>query len=75
MERGFDAADADIRWPGKGEIAVVVGSRGIADIHKVTKAVVERLKRSGYSPFIVPGMGSHGGATAEGQREVWKASA
>ena len=43
---------------------MVVGSRGIADIHKVTKAVVERLKRSGYW------LGSHGGATAEGQREV-----
>jgi hypothetical protein len=70
VEEGFHAANADIRWPERGEIAVVVGSRGIADIHQVAKVVVDHLKRRGYAPFIVPGMGSHGGATAEGQRQI-----
>ena len=55
----------------KGErIALTAGSRGIRDKPRVLKAIVERLKDLGASPFIVPCMGSHGGATAEGQTEV-----
>ena len=54
----------------QGRIAVAVGSRGIHAIDRITLAVVEELKRLGASPFIVPSMGSHGGATAEGQRKV-----
>lgn len=56
--------------PAGAEIAVAVGSRGIADIDRVTRAAVDWLKARGYRPFIVPGMGSHGGGTAEGQRSV-----
>lgn len=48
-------------------IAVGVGSRGIAKLPVLVSAVVEGLKRLGASPFVVPAMGSHGGATAEGQ--------
>jgi len=51
-------------------IAVTAGSRGIANIAKIIAAVVHELKRQGAVPFIVPAMGSHGGATAEGQVEV-----
>jgi hypothetical protein len=51
-------------------IAVAVGSRGIHAIDQITRAVVGELQRLGASPFIVPSMGSHGGATAEGQRKV-----
>ena len=51
-------------------VAVAVGSRGIADIAPVVREVVARLKAAGLAPFIVPAMGSHGGATAEGQTEV-----
>ncbi|WP_425058879.1 hypothetical protein SCACP_35280 [Sporomusa carbonis] len=51
-------------------IAVAVGSRGVAEIDKITRVVVEEIKRHGGQPFIVPSMGSHGGATAEGQIEV-----
>src|SRR5512139_3544960 len=51
-------------------IAVTVGSRGIHAIDKITLAVVRGLKDLGAEPFIVPAMGSHGGATAEGQRKV-----
>ncbi len=54
----------------KSRIAVAVGSRGIHAIDRITMAVVGELKRLGASPFIVPSMGSHGGATAEGQRKV-----
>ena len=51
-------------------IAITAGSRGIRNVDIITKAVVDAVKRRGASPFIVPAMGSHGGATAEGQREI-----
>ena len=49
---------------------VAAGSRGIDRIDQVVRALVERLQEAGASVFIVPAMGSHGGATAEGQLEV-----
>jgi hypothetical protein len=51
-------------------IAVGVGSRGIANLLEMVRATVNALKTAGFDPFIVPAMGSHGGATAEGQLEV-----
>ena len=53
-----------------GTIAVGVGSRGITVIPTIARAAVDALKEMGYKPFIVAAMGSHGGATAEGQREL-----
>ncbi|MFN8481871.1 MAG: lactate racemase domain-containing protein [Anaerolineae bacterium] len=51
-------------------IAVGVGSRGIACITEVVTTVVAELRAAGAQPFLVPAMGSHGGGTAEGQRQV-----
>src|ERR1019366_6892324 len=51
-------------------IAVGMGSRGIANINVLAKALCDWLKSQGARPFIFPAMGSHGGATAEGQRMV-----
>jgi hypothetical protein len=51
-------------------IALTAGSRGIANIPVVLRAVVHFLKDLGARPFLVPAMGSHGGGTAEGQRHV-----
>ncbi|MBA2447076.1 MAG: DUF2088 domain-containing protein, partial [Chloroflexi bacterium] len=51
-------------------IAITAGSRGIADIQLVIATVVAELRRLGAEPFVVPAMGSHGGATVEGQRGV-----
>ncbi len=51
-------------------VAVTAGSRGIAGVAAITRAIVEHLKGLGARPFIVPAMGSHGGGTAEGQRRV-----
>ncbi|MEX2026658.1 MAG: [Fe-S]-binding protein, partial [Pirellulaceae bacterium] len=48
-------------------VAITGGSRGIANIAKIIKAIVDHFKRLGAKPFIVPAMGSHGGGTAEGQ--------
>jgi len=51
-------------------VAVTAGSRGIANLDRIIRAVVDELKTLGLQPFIVPAMGSHGGATAEGQIAV-----
>lgn len=52
------------------EIAVAVGSRGVDRLVDLTAITVEFLQGLGAKPFIVPSMGSHGGATAEGQKAV-----
>jgi hypothetical protein len=55
--------------PGQ-SVAITAGSRGIANIHLIIKAIADHLKGLGAQPFIVPAMGSHGGGTAAGQREI-----
>lgn len=59
----------DAARPGM-RVAVAVGSRGIARIDELAAAVIADLKARGALPFVVPAMGSHGGATAHGQVEV-----
>ena len=51
-------------------VAIGVGSRGINDIATIVRAAVEYWKQNGMHPFIIPAMGSHGAATAEGQADV-----
>jgi len=51
-------------------VALTAGSRGIANIAMILKSAVSHLRDLGAQPFLVPAMGSHGGATAEGQTEV-----
>ena len=51
-------------------IAITAGSRGIANIDTITRAVVDECKALGLKPFVVPTMGSHGEATAEGQKRI-----
>lgn len=52
------------------QVAVAVGSRGIDRLSEVVTAVVQYIKDAGAVPCIVPAMGSHGGATAAGQKEI-----
>lgn len=52
------------------KVAVTVGSREIPHMDEIARSVVEIIKEQGADPFIFPAMGSHGGATAEGQREL-----
>jgi hypothetical protein len=53
-------------------VALTAGSRGIAQIDEILRSLVGILKEMEAEPFIVPAMGSHGGATAEGQVEILK---
>ena len=70
LRRQFANPDIVRRIPRGRKVAVAVGSRGIAKISEITALVVRLLRDHGADPFIVPSMGSHGGATAEGQVEV-----
>ena len=51
-------------------IAITCGSRGIANLPVIMRTIVDFCKEQGAEPFLIPAMGSHGGATAEGQRAV-----
>src|SRR5712691_6900792 len=56
--------------PKSARIGIGVGSRGVAEIAGVVRALVAWLRGQGAEPFIFPALGSHGGATPEGQRSV-----
>lgn len=51
-------------------VAITAGSRGIASYPLIMTTIVEEVKRAGGEPFLIPAMGSHGGATSEGQLEI-----
>lgn len=63
--------EAQIR-PGE-SVAIAVGSRGIAELPLIVATAVEFLRALGAEPYVVPAMGSHGGATAAGQAAVLRA--
>jgi hypothetical protein len=58
------------RVPPGGAIAVGIGSRGVHGIAVIARSIVDTLKSMKYRPFIVAAMGSHGGATSDGQRAL-----
>lgn len=66
MERLFPPG----RLPEGARIGVTVGSRGIVGIADITRSIVSFLRSRGARPFIIPAMGSHGGARADGQRRL-----
>ena len=70
IKRELSQSDMAKRVPRGARIALGVGSRGIANIATIVKAVVDFWKEQGAHPFVIPAMGSHGAATAEGQADV-----
>ncbi|MFC1499671.1 lactate racemase domain-containing protein [Candidatus Zixiibacteriota bacterium] len=70
VRRELARLDLSSRVPEGGTIAIPVGSRGITGIAAIIASTVTFLKESGFVPFIVPAMGSHGGGTAAGQVEL-----
>jgi len=51
-------------------VAIGAGSRGVANLPVIVRTVVEEVRAAGAQPFVFPAMGSHGGATADGQVEM-----
>ncbi len=70
VRREFQRPEIRARVKPGQSIAVGCGSRGVANIGLIARTVVEELRGLGAKPFIFPCMGSHGAATAEGQRKV-----
>jgi hypothetical protein len=70
VAKEFQRAEVRARVKPGQVIAVGCGSRGIANIATITKCVIRELQALGANPFIFPAMGSHGAATAEGQKKV-----
>jgi hypothetical protein len=66
----LNSASFAAQLPKGARIAIGVGSRGIANIATIVKSVVDFWKSQGANPFIIPAMGSHGAASAEGQSDV-----
>ncbi len=72
IEQEWDRIKGELKIDTGSRVAVCVGSRGISNLSETVRHVVKKLKEAGAEPFITPAMGSHGGATAEGQIEVLK---
>jgi len=70
IESQLESKLSDSRAASGGRIAVAVGSRGIIHLREIVALVVGWLRQRGAKPFIVPAMGSHGGATPGGQAEI-----
>ncbi|KAA8679048.1 lactate racemase domain-containing protein [Clostridium sp. HV4-5-A1G] len=69
VQNGIDREVAGKDIKGK-KVGVLAGSRGIRDIKLIIKQVIINLKARGVDVIVLPAMGSHGGATAEGQRSI-----
>ncbi|NOY30745.1 MAG: DUF2088 domain-containing protein [Planctomycetes bacterium] len=67
VRRQLDALNLEVP---QGPVAITVGSRGISQIPLIIKTTGDWLRQQGANPFIVPSMGSHNGATAEGQQQM-----
>ncbi len=69
QERFAKASIGEKIKPGM-KIALGVGSRGISNLQEIVKATLDVLIAAGAQPFLIPAMGSHGGATPDGQAKV-----
>ena len=70
VDKAFRQIKDKLQLPSDARVAIAVGSRGIHGVVEVVRQVVNWIKSIGADPFILPAMGSHGGATAEGQVDV-----
>ena len=70
VDSSLAALDLGAKIQAGDTVAISAGSRGTANIDIAIGAIVKHLQALGAEPFVVPAMGSHGGGTAEGQREI-----
>jgi len=70
VQQSFKKSDLKNRIKSGNKIGITVGSRGITNIKLIVKEIISELKNLNALPFILPAMGSHGGANSEGQKEV-----
>jgi len=70
VREAWEAAGLARKVPRGGRVAITAGSRGIDNIAAITRAIVELVRAAGAKPFVLPAMGSHGGATPDGQTQL-----
>jgi len=70
INKSFSNSDLSDRINPGDRIGITVGSRGIANICPIVKQVIVELKKIKAEPFILAAMGSHGGATSPGQKDI-----
>lgn len=70
VQKAIEEAGVLSRIAEKDSVAIAVGSRGVAALPILVRETAAAVRKAGGKPFIVPAMGSHGGATAEGQIDV-----
>jgi uncharacterized protein (DUF362 family) len=70
LREGFERKSLGPEIPPGMRVAVGVGSRGITNLAEIVRSVINLLRTYGAEPFIIPAMGSHGGATPSGQQNV-----
>ena len=70
VHRQLASSNLGGRLPRGSRLAIGIGSRGIRDLDTIVASVVRYWKDQGIQPFLFPAMGSHGGATAQGQADV-----
>lgn len=70
IHQSFKNSDLKKRIKPAYRIGITVGSRGITNLNIIVRAIVSELKNMGASTFIIPAMGSHGGANSKGQKEI-----
>ena len=69
LRQRLDAVWRSEDWAGR-RVVVGVGSRGIDRVAELARTTVSWLRQQGAEPIVMPAMGSHGGGTPEGQREL-----
>ena len=72
ISRELSAAGLDKMIKPGMRVGITVGSRGIRNIKTIIKRIIHEVKERKGLPFLIPAMGSHGGATADGQRDILK---
>ena len=70
LREGFDRKSLGPEIHPGMRVAVGVGSRGITNLAEIVRSVINLLRTYGAEPFIIPAMGSHGGATPSGQQNL-----
>lgn len=70
IHQSFKKSDLKNRIKPGDKIGITVGSRGITNLKIIVQEIISELKNINASPFILPAMGSHGGANSEGQKEI-----
>ena len=70
IHQAFKSSDLPNRIKPGDKVGITVGSRGITNIKSITQQIINELMALKTIPLILAAMGSHGGATSQGQKEI-----